>query len=78
MWRRKRTSTRKTYSKFYGVHRWREKFKVEEDRYRGIDSHFSWIGKRRLQNGWMLFIYSCWKETEDLSYGLIKRLRILF
>lgn len=87
MRRRKRTSTRKTYSKFYGVHRWREKFKVEEDRYRGIDSHFSWIGKRRLQNGWMLFIYSCRnrrfilrldKKIKNLILIIFRSLRFLF
>lgn len=47
-----------------------------EDRYRGIDSYFSWIEKMRLEMVGC-YLYSCW-ETEDLSYGLIKRLRILF
>lgn len=52
-----------------------------------IDSHFSWIGKRRLQNGWMLFIYSCRnrrfilrldKKIKNLILIIFRSLRFLF
>lgn len=54
MSRRKRASMQKTYSKFYGIHWWRKKFKVW--RIDTVESIHIFLGSERLRNGWMLFI----------------------
>lgn len=84
MWRRKRTSTRKTYSKFYGVHRWREKFKVEEDRYRFtffLDrEETKWLDVIYilLLEGNRRFILRLDKKIKNLILIIFRSLRFLF
>lgn len=84
MWRRKRTSMRKTYSKFYGVHRWREKFKVEEDRYRFtffLDrEETKWLDVIYilLLEGNRRFILRLDKKIKNLILIIFRSLRFLF
>lgn len=86
MWRRKRTSTRKTYSKFYGVHRWREKFKVEKDRYRFTffldweETLTKWLDVIYilLLEGNRRFILRLDKKIKNLILIIFRSLRFLF
>lgn len=86
MRRRKRTSTRKTYSKFYGVHRWREKFKVEKDRYRFTffldweETLTKWLDVIYilLLEGNRRFILRLDKKIKNLILIIFRSLRFLF